>query len=122
MLSVACKEDDIQNARSGREAAPQLKYEVITVSDVLWNEEYDDNLGNRVGAMPLNLPSGWTYTFKPDSLPFEMFVFAESNCIYPDSRDDAEDVIINFYVDDKLVKTDTNTWAKGVTSLQYMIK
>ena len=119
-LGTACEDTELDHARLGDK--PQLTYEVITNNDVQWNGEYNDASGKRVLAQPLNLPNGWIYTFQPDSLPFEMFIFAEANCACNASRDNAEDVIINFYVNDEMVKSDTNTWAKGVTSLLYNVE
>ena len=114
LVGVACDDDAIR--------VPQLTYEVITLGDATWNGEYNNDIGQRIIAQPFSLSSGWTQTFQPTTLPFEMFVFAESDCLCDGTRENSQDVIINFYVDNQLVKSDTNTWAKGVTSLLYMVE
>ena len=45
------------------------------------------------------LPSGWKYTFKPDHLPFTMYLAGTPYTT------DAATITINFYVNGSLVKT-----------------
>jgi hypothetical protein len=96
-----------------------LTYEVITSSGT-WFGEYKDSTGQHVQT-GLAMPSGWTYTFKLKSLPFEMFINATTSCLCSGGPS-SPDVIINFYSNGGLFKTDTNTWAKGVTSLGFELK
>jgi hypothetical protein len=93
-----------------------LTYEVITSSGK-WFGEYIDSTGAHVLTNGL-LSSGWKYTFKLKSFPFEMFVSATSDSRFSGSAG-SPDVTINFYSNGVLFKTETNNWAKGVTSLDY---
>jgi hypothetical protein len=96
-----------------------LTYEVITSSGT-WFGEFQDSTGQRVQTN-FTMPSGWKYTFKLKSLPCEMFVSATTTCgCY--GLPASPNVIINFYSNGGLFKTDTNTWAKGVTSLYFKLQ
>lgn len=96
-----------------------LTYEVLTSSGT-WFGEYTDSTGQKVQTNGA-IPGGWRYSFQINSLPFEMFVGATASCLCPTSPS-SPDVTINFYSDGELFKTDTNTWAKGVTSLVFKIQ
>lgn len=96
-----------------------LTYEVITTSGT-WFGEYTDSALRRV-ATSQALPSGWRYTFKLKYRPFEMFMSATTTCLCPNSPT-SPDVIINFYSNGSLFKSDTNTWARGVSSLTFELR
>lgn len=96
-----------------------LTYEVITSSGT-WFGEYTDSTGQRASTV-VAMPSGWQYTFRLKSIPFEMFTSATSTCMCSD-QPAAPDVTINFYSNGVLFKTEKNNWAKGVTSLLFEIK
>ena len=97
----------------------KLTYEVITSSGT-WFGEYKDSTGKRIQTSTSML-SGWKYTFYLNSLPFEMFVNATTTCVCSGSPS-SPDVTINFYSNDALFKTQTNTWAKGVASLDFELR
>jgi hypothetical protein len=101
-----------------------IKYEVITSSGK-WSGEYEDEHGDRINLPnvgPVEEVSGWTYSFTPDSIPYEAHVFAEASCPECDgTRDPSPDCTVNIYVDDKLVVSETNKWAKGVTSGTHIL-
>jgi hypothetical protein len=97
-----------------------LTYEVITSSGK-WFGEYNDTKGTKVQTNPLELESGWKYNIKTTKLPFQMFLNATSSCVCFGTAT-SPDITINFYVDGKLVKTEKNNWAKGVTSIVYDVK
>lgn len=82
-----------------------LTYEVITSSGT-WFGEYTDSTGERVSTT-YTMPSGWTYTFKLKSMPFEMFTGATSTCLCPDLAN-SPGVTINFYSNGTLFKTEKN--------------
>jgi hypothetical protein len=97
-----------------------MTYEVITSSGK-WFGEYFDQTGARAYTNPSELPSGWKYEIKTDKLPFQMFLNATSSCVCFGTST-SPDITINFYVNDKLVKTEKNNWAKGVTSIVYDVQ
>ncbi|MBC7827534.1 MAG: hypothetical protein H7122_07305 [Chitinophagaceae bacterium] len=96
-----------------------LTYEVITSSGT-WFGEYTDSTGQRAQTNAA-IPGGWRYSFQINELPFEMFVGATASCLCSTSPS-SPDVTINFYSNGSLFKTETNTWAKGVTSLFFKIQ
>jgi hypothetical protein len=99
------------------EAETALAYEVVTSSGK-WVGEYFDQSGARVPTNPMEQPSGWRYEFKTSQRPFQMFLNANSSQITSGTAA-SPDVTINFYVDGQLVRTETNNWAKGVTTIVY---
>jgi len=110
---LSCSEDEVSPSI--------LRYEVITSSG-LWNGEFNNENGERISAEPFNLSSGWTYAFTPTTLPFEMYVYATSETEIIDNKDKSADVVINFYKENELISSDTNTWARGVTSLWLVVE
>jgi hypothetical protein len=104
---------------TGKLPTYKLTYEVITSSGS-WFGEYKDSTGNHIQTST-SMPSGWKYTFYLKSLPFAMFVNATTTCVCAASPS-SPDVTINFYSNDTLFKTETNTWAKGVTSLEFELR
>lgn len=93
-----------------------LEYEVITSSGN-WFGEYIDSTGTKLSSNG-NLPSHWRYKFKLKSLPFDLHVDATTTCSCQ-STSDAPNITINFYSNGEVFKTSTNTWAKGVASLDF---
>ncbi len=116
MMVASCKSDVTPDAN----AETALAYEVITSSGK-WFGEYFDQTGARVQTTPLEQLSGWKYEFKTSQKPFQMFLNATSS-MPTFGTATSPDVTINFYVDGKLVKTETNNWAKGVTSIVFDVK
>lgn len=113
LAMTACKGDGDVAPKS----EIKLAYEVITSSGK-WFGEYFDASGKRIQTNPLEQESGWKYEFKVGEAPFQMFLNATSSCSCFGTAS-SPDVTINFYVNDKLVKTERNNWAKGVTSIVY---
>lgn len=105
-----------QKEKPLKEVNYTLVYEVITTGGS-WFGEYIDSSGKKVSSNG-PLPSGWKYTFKKAALPFDMHVDATVNCSCQGSAN-SPDVTINFYSNGELFKTSTNTWAKGVASLDF---
>ena len=96
-----------------------LSYEVITSSGT-WFGEYNDSTGKHASTNN-SMPSGWKYTYKLKSLPFDMFINATSTCVCSGTAT-SPDVTINFFSNGTLFKTVTNNWAKGVTSLDFHLQ
>lgn len=118
LLSACKKDENMVNTTK----APELKYEVIT-SAGNWFGEWDDANGKRaaLAGSPLN-KTGWTYTFTPASLPFQMVCHATADCGGCQGTSTAPDVTVNLYIDGKKVKTETNNYAKGVTTAVFEVK
>ena len=93
-----------------------LEYEVIT-SNGGWFGDYIDSTGTKLSSGG-SLPGGWKYKFKLKTLPFDIHVDATTTCNCQ-STPNAPDITINFYSNGELFKTSTNTWAKGVASLDF---
>lgn len=94
-----------------------ITYEVKTTSGT-WFGEYIDSTGTK-RSTGTAMPSGWKYSFKLKSLPFTMHVDATAACLCSGTPT-SPDVTINFYSNGVLFKTETNNWAKGVTSLDFV--
>jgi hypothetical protein len=100
----------------------QVKYEVLTSSGK-WHGEYITETEEKVCICTAEqlASSGWTYQFNVTKKPFVLHIDAttsEASFGTPD----APDVITNIFVDNQLVSTNTNNWAKGVTSADYTIE
>ncbi len=100
-----------------------VKYEVLTSSGDWFGEWVDENNKKVVMTQaPLN-KSGWTFTFSPKTYPIELNCHATADCGTCNStRTASPDVTVNVYVDDKLVKTEINNWAKGVTTALFKLE
>jgi hypothetical protein len=114
VAGMACNKDEHQL----KPLDYTLTYEVITTSGE-WFGEYNDSTGKRI--VTGSLPSGWRYTFKLKELPFDMFMSATTTCSCINSPT-APDVIVNFYSNGIIFKTEKNNWAKGVTSLDFQMQ
>jgi hypothetical protein len=103
-----------------------VTYEVITSSGTWFGEYFNDKqerlyTHDVASGVVFPQPSGWKYTFKPATLPFQMYCHATTTC-QCSGTSTSPDVTINFYVNGKLMKSETNNWAKGVTSIVYDIQ
>jgi hypothetical protein len=116
-LFASCDKDNSTTPPSNSE----VKYEVITSSGE-WFGEWFDKAGKRevMTQAPWN-KSNWTLTFTPDALPFEMMCQATTTCICK-GTDTSPSVTVNLYVGGKLVKSETNNFAKGVTTAVFKIE
>ena len=102
-----------------------VTYEVITTSGTWFGEYYKYN-GERgytsdPGSPFVAMQSPWKYNFKPASIPMEIYCHATTTCICSGTPT-SPDVTVNLYVNGKLVATETNNWAKGVTSAIYKLQ
>src|SRR5687768_10898687 len=90
LTASRCDEDEAP-------AKPTVVYEVITSSGK-WNGEFNNAEGDRILLQdigPIEEESGWKYTFKPKSLPYEMHIFAEASCPECDgTRDPSPDITV----------------------------
>jgi hypothetical protein len=103
-----------------------VTYEVITSSGTWFGEYFNDKqqrlyTNDATSGVVFPQPSGWKYTFKPAAFPFQMFCHATTTC-QCSGTPTSPDVTINFYVNGILVKSETNNWAKGVTTIVYDIQ
>jgi hypothetical protein len=99
----------------------EVKYEVITSSGEWFGEWLDENNNRSVITQPPMNKSGWTLTFTPKKYPFDLTCHATAECICHGTPT-SPDVTVNLYVDGKLVKTETNNFAKGVTTAVYKLE
>ncbi len=113
LAAFACEEDDDPSGY-------QITYEVF--SEVPnWYGEYTDKDGTKVCncSTPL-LSTDWTYSFRV-SPPFEAHIDAtigEGESDTPDSPA----ITTNIYVNGELVASNTDNWAKGVASADYVLE
>lgn len=99
-----------------------ITYEVITSSGT-WFGEYFNEKQERLYTSPpggvfVAQASGWKFNFRPTFKPIQLYCHATSTCICSGTAT-SPDVRVNIYVDGNLVATNTNNWAKGVTSVVY---
>lgn len=104
---------------------PLATIEVITSSGT-WVGEWFNAKGERIGTAgpngePTFMPSGWKLSFRPQKLPFELFCNAEAATGLVGSPA-SPDVTVNLYVDGIRVASETNKYAKGVTTADYIIQ
>lgn len=116
-LTILACQNDVEPAKTY-----QVKYEVITSSGK-WHGEYVTETGIKVCLCTAEQlgSTGWTYQFNVTKKPFTLHIDAttsESSFGTPS----APDVTTNIYVNNELVNTNTNNWAKGVTSVDYIIQ
>jgi hypothetical protein len=99
----------------------EVKYEVTTSSGEWVGEWIEGNNKRESMTTPPWNKSGWTLTFTPTIYPIDLTCVANTVCICK-STPTSPDVTVNIYVDGKLVKTETNNWAKGVTTAVYKLE
>jgi len=104
---------------------PLATYEVI-ISSGTWVGEYFNAKGERIvtndaNGAPIFMPNGWKMSFRPEKLPFELFVNANAATGLVGSPA-SPDVTVNLYVDGVLVASETNKYAKGVTTADYILQ
>lgn len=123
VLLISCKKDETPAPPRPDEVL--VTYEVITSSGTWYGEYYKYN-GERgytsaPGAPFVATASPWRYSFKPASRPMYIYCHGTSTC-HCSGTPTSSDVTVNLYVNDKLVASETNNWAKGVTSAIYWLQ
>jgi hypothetical protein len=118
-LAWSCNSTDDINAQQ-RIANDEINvtYEVTTATGK-WFGEYFDATGARIQTSPLEQSSGWKYSFKVSKRPLDLMMHATSSCLCENTP--RPDVTVKVYINDQLVKTETNNWAKGVTTAVYSL-
>jgi hypothetical protein len=121
IFAIAC-EDETTETRNGEK---EVTYEVITSRD-LWFGEWFNNKGEREysqkgDALPdyIGSASGWKYTYKATP-PFSMMCHATT--VLEPNTPNSPSVTVKLYLDGILVKTETDNWAKGVTTAVYKVQ
>lgn len=98
-----------------------VKYEVIT-STGKWFGEYIVKSGQKICTCDETeqlKPTGWTYLFDVTTTPFTLHIDATTETNF--GNPGTPDVTVNIYVNEILVETNTNNWAPGVTSADFVI-
>ncbi len=98
---------------------PNITYEVIVDNNHSWFGLYTDKT-DAPTVIPDNapVPSYWKISFKPTTKPFMMYIQVYAKM--PPNNNNYPKITINFYIDNKLVKTTTMD-NYGIASLQYNI-
>ncbi len=99
-----------------------VKYEVITGDQGKWFGEYINEVNTKVCLCTADQlkSNGWVYQFSITKKPFVLHIDATTEKNF--GNPGAADVTSNIYVDGKLVASNTNKWAPGVTSADYTIQ
>ena len=100
-----------------------LTYEVLTTDSVgwfgVWNQSNGVLTGNAFDGVtygsPIFLPSGWRYSFKAPSFPFQAFVSVATHLW-------SDDITVNLYKNGHLIKSVKNDAMKGVAKLMAEIQ
>lgn len=95
-----------------------LTYEVLTTDTVgwfgVWNQSNGVLTGNAFDSVtygsPVYLHNGWRYSFKAPSFPFQALVSVATHLW-------SDDITINLYKNNQLIKSVTNDAMKGVAKL-----
>jgi hypothetical protein len=112
LLSIVCLTISCTNESVLVQPTHEVKYEVNSgFAD--WLGGWTDENGTHEPKLNKN---GWTITFTPPRLPFQLNCNAVAMC---PCGTNLPDVTINLYVDGKLVKTETNNIAQGKTKAVF---
>lgn len=122
LLSVIACEDNTTETRTDE---MEVTYEVTTSRD-LWFGEWLNDKGEREysqkgDALPdyIGSASGWKYTYKATP-PFSMMCHATT--VLEPNTPNSPSVTVKLYLNGTLVKTETDNWAKGVTTAVYEVE
>ncbi len=125
LIATACQKgvslQSIENGTAGDStftSTDTLTYEVISKDAGgwygMWNDENDtianSGLQNGSSGSAIYFPSVWKYSFVPKTKSFYMFVSVASKSYM-------DDITINFYRNNTLIKSATNSSMKGVCKL-----
>lgn len=125
-FAIACEDETTET----RNDEMEVRYEVTTSRDG-WVGEWFNSKGEREYSpsttTPANptpppgifLPSGWTYTYKATP-PFSMMCHATT--VLRPNEPNSPSVTVKLYLNGNLVKTETDNWAKGVTTAVYEVE
>jgi hypothetical protein len=126
---IACQRSssDINNRTNNTEdsvirAGDSLTYEVLTTDPVgwfgVWNQSDGVLTGNVFDSVtygsPVYLPSGWRYSFKVPSFPFQALISVATHLW-------SDDITVNLYKNGQLIKSVKNDAMKGVAKLMQDI-
>lgn len=126
IFAIACEDETTQT----RNDEMEVRYEVTTSTDG-WMGEWFNSKGEReyspgttTATTPnpgpvVILPSGWTYSYKATP-PFSMMCHASTD--RERNVPSSPSVTVKLYLDGTLVKTETDNWAKGVTTAVYEVE